>query len=80
MRENDGGMNLSKVHCEHIWKCHSDPASPPPVQLRYANKMLKVIPGQNFVLYRSAALCTCIDFILPRSLGHGLSLILSLIH
>jgi hypothetical protein len=24
MRENDDGMNLSRVHCKHAWKCHSE--------------------------------------------------------
>jgi hypothetical protein len=32
------GMNLTKVHCKHIWKCHHET---PPVQLIYANKMFK---------------------------------------
>jgi hypothetical protein len=34
MRENDGGVNLTKVHREQIWKCHNET----PVQLLYANK------------------------------------------
>jgi hypothetical protein len=25
MRENDGGVNLIKIHCKHTCKCHSNP-------------------------------------------------------
>jgi hypothetical protein len=24
MKENDGGVNLTKVHCKHIWKYHNE--------------------------------------------------------
>jgi hypothetical protein len=35
MRENDGGgMNVTKVHCKHIRKCHNEAS----VQLMYANR------------------------------------------
>jgi hypothetical protein len=33
MRERDGGSELTKVACKHIWKCHN-----PTIQLIYANK------------------------------------------
>jgi hypothetical protein len=29
------GINLTIVHCKHIWNCHNEP---PPVKLIYANK------------------------------------------
>jgi hypothetical protein len=29
MRENDGGVNLIKLHCKHICKCHNEPPPPP---------------------------------------------------
>jgi hypothetical protein len=35
IRENDVGVNLIKVYCKHICKCHDVPS---PVQLLYANK------------------------------------------
>jgi hypothetical protein len=31
------GMNLIKVYCKHIWKCHNET----PVQRIYANKNIK---------------------------------------
>jgi hypothetical protein len=31
------GVNLTKVQCKHIWKCHKET----PVQLIYANKNIK---------------------------------------
>jgi hypothetical protein len=37
VRDNDGGVNLIKVPCKHIWKCHK----PPPMQLIYANKNIR---------------------------------------
>jgi hypothetical protein len=24
MRENDGGANLTQIHCMHTWKCHNE--------------------------------------------------------
>jgi hypothetical protein len=38
MRENDGGVNLTKVHCKLIWKCHNETS----VQLVYTNINVKI--------------------------------------
>jgi hypothetical protein len=38
MRENDGGVNLIKIHYKNKYKCHIET---PHVQLIYANKNVK---------------------------------------
>jgi hypothetical protein len=32
-------VNLTKVHCKHIWKCHREP---PPVQLIHVNRNIEL--------------------------------------
>jgi hypothetical protein len=34
MREPDGGVNLTEVHCKYMCKCHNES----PVQLMYTHK------------------------------------------
>jgi hypothetical protein len=36
LREKDGEVNLIKIHCKHICKCHNEF---PPIQLIYDNEM-----------------------------------------
>jgi hypothetical protein len=38
LRENDGGVNLLKMHSRHICKYHNDPSTPAAVQLVYTDK------------------------------------------
>jgi hypothetical protein len=37
MREKDEGMNLTKIYCKHLCKCHNVS----PIQILYANKKKK---------------------------------------
>jgi hypothetical protein len=37
MKENEGGVNLTKVHAKHVWKGHNKN----PMYSYYVNKMLK---------------------------------------
>jgi hypothetical protein len=37
MRENNGGVNLIKIYCKHICKCHNVS----PCTIIYANKIFK---------------------------------------
>jgi hypothetical protein len=38
MKKNDGGVNIIKIHCKHICKCHN---VFPAIQLIYGNKNVK---------------------------------------